>query len=243
MDQPFRRSACKLVLAAALAIPYSGASAAQAVAENSLLAMQEERIATSGQDAYPELKPVREALVRLDRSILRLRKIKGTPVEERLLFELSGDVERLYRFSQTIAQVDVADYSRSLSYDAELLESAAEIPDRSAIIQDVADDIHIKQPTLMRDLSIPIVTGRVVVRVVTKRGTVPVPGYVVTLNPVRWRGRDPMFRLPELSPSVGSVPPGRYEIAARREGSIVAKDVVRVGLASEKYVKIDLPVP
>jgi hypothetical protein len=147
--------------------------------------------------------------------------------------------------SQRLTATDEPDYARSLDHDAELLEEAiaATGTEREAILTDVLADLNIKQNAgagMGAGSSFP---GRVTVRVTTRRGTSSIPGYVIKLNPIRWRESDPMFRLPVLSPASGNVPPGRYEVSAMLNGQTVTSDVFRIGLASENDMRIDLSVP
>lgn len=166
------------------------------------------------------------------------------PEDERIT-KIFEDAVALQAASSRLSPDDIGDYVRSLDHDTQLLEAALDSsgPERDAILADVAEDLEIKRSAgngMGAGSSFP---GRVSIRVTTRRGVDAVPGYVIGLNPMRWRGQQPMFRLPILSPASGSVPPGRYEVIALRDGRPVARDIVRIGLAAEDTMEIDLPVP
>lgn len=165
--------------------------------------------------------------------------------EDKRIDKIFEDAVALQAASSRLSPDEVGDYVQSLDHDAQLLQAAldASEPERDAILADVAEDLEIKRSAgngMGAGSSFP---GRISIRVTTRRGVDAVPGYVIGLNPMRWRGQQPMFRLPLLSPASGSVPPGRYEVIALRDGQTVARDIVRIGLAAEDTMEIDLPVP
>jgi hypothetical protein len=186
----------------------------------------------------------------LDDSFTRLQQGLGRltaahPEQGRALAGIGRDAVALQAVSGRIRDSDAADFARSIGYDAELLARAVEAgnPEAASIIGDVALDLRVKRSAGSGMGAGSAFPGRVSVRVVTLRMGKSAPGYVIGLNPVGWSGREPMFRLPKLSPASGSVPPGRYEVSARAGGSTVARDIVRIGLAAEDDVAIELPVP
>jgi|GEM_PF-6634934 len=158
---------------------------------------------------------------------------------------LQQDLVALQENSDKIDPNDAEDYALSLGHDAALLEQASSASDalRASIIADVASDIAIKRNAGTGLGAGTSFSGRVAIRVVTKRGTLFVPGFVITLNPVRWSGQEPMYRLAHFSPADGAVPPGRYEVIASRDGVAVARDVLPVGLSGDDRIDIELAVP
>ncbi|WP_380780411.1 hypothetical protein [Sphingomonas sp. R86520] len=171
--------------------------------------------------------------------------IATLPEDDESLNAVQIDTSALREAASRITPADVPAYGRALDYDAELLETAARAParERAAIVADVAQDLSIKRQAGAGMGSGTTFKGRIAVRVVTRRGTIAVPGYVIALNPVRWSGATPMYRLPRLSPADALVPPGRYEVLALLAGACVARDVVPIGLFGDDRVDIDLPVP
>jgi hypothetical protein len=137
------------------------------------------------------------------------------------------------------------DYARSIQFNADLLAQASHAPRelREAILSDVAADLRLKVSAAASPGIGSTFNGRVPIRVTTRRGSADVNGYTITLNPVRYRGSEPFFRLAGLSPAEGVVPPGRYEIMATLAGTVRARDVVPIGLNAEDRMDIDLPVP
>lgn len=167
------------------------------------------------------------------------------PRQGLILDRIAEDTLALQTVAPQIRSADRVEFARSLNYNAWLVDQAANEDEAEAadILADVADDLEVKRLAVSTSGTAAAFTGRVHVRVVTLRNGLPAPGYIVTLNPIRWVSREPMYRLPTLSPAAGDVPPGRYEIAAIRQDSVQAKGVFRVGLAAEDEVSIELPVP
>lgn len=167
------------------------------------------------------------------------------PEDDRSLDAMQRDLMTLRMSSEQIAPEAEQDYALALSHNAQLLEAAtqAEGLERAALIADVEHDIAIKRFATIGMNAGTGFNGRISVRVVTMRGTASVPGYVIELNPVRWTGTDPMYRLASLSPSMGQVPPGRYEVIAKQGGVQVARDVMLIGVSGENTVELQLPVP
>lgn len=187
---------------------------------------------------------VAEAFGAMQDSIGRARAAMPEDARVRRIF---AQVVYLQGLSPRLRPEDAPDFARSLRHDAALLDEAvaATEAERAEILADVEADLEVKQSAgagLGAGTAFP---GRVAVTVVTRRrgSLADAPGYVITMNPVRWRGREPMFRLPRLSPATARVPPGRYEVVAFDGNSRVAGDILRIGLDAEDDVTVELPVP
>lgn len=167
------------------------------------------------------------------------------PAHEQLLARISQDAFALQIVLPRIRPTDEPEFARSISYNAALLDRARYAPDTeaTAILADVADDLEVKRLAASGMGASSTFPGRIRVRVHTIRNGQPVAGYRITLNPVRWRSQEPMYRLPNLSPASGEVPPGRYEVAAIQANVVKAREIFRIGLAAEDEVTIELPVP
>jgi len=167
------------------------------------------------------------------------------PTQEQLLSRISQDAFALQMVLPQIRPADEPEYARSIEHDARLLEQArtAAEPEAAAILADVADDLEVKRLASSGMGAGSAFPGRIKVRVKTLRNGQAAPGYRITLNPVRWRNQEPMYRLPSLSPASGDVPPGKYEVAALQDNVVKAREVFRVGLAAEDEVTIELSVP
>lgn len=170
----------------------------------------------------------------------------SNPSQEHLLIRIAEDTVALQVAAPTIKDEDRAEFARSMDYNAQLLEQAAiaSEQDSAAILADVADDLEVKRMAGSGMGVASAFPGRVKVHVVTIRNGQSAPGYVITLNPVRWGDKEPMYRLSSLTPAAaGEVPPGRYEVSAILQNSIQARAVFRVGLAAEDEMRLELPVP
>ena len=136
------------------------------------------------------------------------------------------------------------DYARSIEHQAAVLSAVPALPagGRGAAIADVADDLALKDargPGAGAGSRNP---GYVALRVVTRRHGKEIKGYAITLNPMRYRDKNPYLRLGPLTPSTGRVTPGRYEVTAWRGGAIAAREVFRIGLTAENEFTAELAV-
>ncbi len=167
------------------------------------------------------------------------------PEDDRSLDAVQRDLASLRMSSVRIAPEAAEDYAKAMSHNAALLEAAAQAQgfERAALIADVEKDIAIKRFASNGMNAGGTFNGRISVRIVTMRGTAPAPGYVIELNPMRWTGIAPMYRLASLSPSAGRVPPGRYEVIASQGGERVARGIFLIGVSGDDTVELELPVP
>src|SRR4029450_10721053 len=139
---------------------------------------------------------------------------------------------------------DAPEFARSMRYNAQLLGLATSAPDAEAavILADVADDLEVKRGAASGMAAGSGFPGRGRGRGGDKRNGEEVTGYKITLSPVRWRNGEPMYRLDNLSPAAGEVPPGRYEVAAILNDQVKAKEIFRIGLAANNVSNLELPV-
>lgn len=186
----------------------------------------------------------------LPESFTRLQSAIGSvaqtqPEQEATVSTIAVDAVALQAASSKIPAADRAEFARSLAYQSALLEQATSAPDAeaNAILRDVSADLAVKRLAGTQMAAGSSFPGRVRIRVETLRSGQAVTGYVIALNPVRWRQAEPMYRLSTLSPASGAVPPGRYEVSARLNNAVVARDVIGIGLAAEDQMRIQLAVP
>lgn len=170
---------------------------------------------------------------------------QARPDEESTVSAIAVDAVALQAASSKIPVADREEFARSINYQTVLLERAmsAPEPEAAAILRDVSADFTLKRTAAAGMGAGSAFPGRVRIRVETLRSGQGVTGYVIALNPVRWRQAVPMYRLPSLSPAAGAVPPGRYQVSASINNAVVASDVIGIGLAAENEVRIQLAVP
>lgn len=138
-------------------------------------------------------------------------------------------------------------YARSLIHDARLVTEASasnQASDAKKILADVQADLDLKSAARAGMGMASRFNGSVSISVNTIRDNKQVSGYVVALNPLRYKGSTPFIRFPRTSsPVAGVAPPGRYEMIALLDGHAVRSEVVDIGLAAQDSVTIDFPVP
>lgn len=194
--------------------------------------------------AQPREAAADAALANLQEALLEVRL--AAPERRGEIRTLLREVTRLRSAAMDRMQADQdADYARTVQFNADLLEDAVGAPSavRDEILTDVAADLQLKAAAAASPGIGSRFNGRVAIRVTTRRGAAAVNGYTIALNPVRYRGAEPFFRLAGFSPAEGAVPPGRYEVLAILSGSVRARDVIPIGLNAEDRVEIDLAVP
>ena len=169
----------------------------------------------------------------------------STQQQDQLLQEIASNAIAVQSVAFRIEPDGRAAFARSISYNATLLTEAQRASPAQAtlILGEVADDLRIKRASAASMGASTSFPGRVTVMVTTVRGANAVNGYEITLNPVLWRGQEPMYRLTSLSPATGTVPPGRYEVSALKNGAVANRNIYRIGLDADDVIKIQLPVP
>jgi hypothetical protein len=179
----------------------------------------------------------------LQRAIANARA--SAPDQRLKIREIAGLATVLQSRARLIPSAAATDYARSINHQAAVLAGIGELAaaDRVTAIAEVADDLGVKSDLGPGSGAGSRNPGYVAVKVVTKRLGGEVKGYSVTLNPVRYRHRAPFYRLGPLTPSSGLVTPGRYEVAAWRNGAIAARDIYRIGLHAEDEFIVELAIP
>ncbi|MER9546464.1 hypothetical protein NKI72_31295 [Mesorhizobium sp. M0437] len=138
-----------------------------------------------------------------------------------------------------------ASFCTSLAGLGSLLGQAAVKPDLTIpIIQSVADDLSLKVAFLTKNLALDSLRYAVSVTVSTKLSGSEVSGYIISANPLIYEDNaEPLFAFPQLSsPTTMDLPPGKYSIAASKEGKASCKRQLDVGGNGEKALNADCPL-
>jgi hypothetical protein len=139
-------------------------------------------------------------------------------------------------------------YAQTLSFDAQLLQSALGPENRSnekKILETVRDDLELK---IRYESAVSgagdAFRGKVTVSVRTKRGSEEQAGFIVSANPRRWASAQAMFPLGVSSPATGSLPPGIYQITVSNPGGIlVTTQDVSIGLSGNDSEDVVMLLP
>lgn len=138
--------------------------------------------------------------------------------------------------------VPTEDYQRSMAQNQALLATAGEMPDdpvSATVVGDVAEDLSAKAEHIM-DVSTTIAGAtaaaysEVDISIRTVHGSTEVNGYLIGFSPRHLAGSDSLFRFNNpTSPSVGKLPPGRYEMTAMLNGQVVQRQEVSIGILGQ----------
>lgn len=138
-------------------------------------------------------------------------------------------------------------YGRTLLFNADLLRAAALGRDAAVVkemLTQVDADLRIKASATKGMGMASRFNGKVVVHVVTVRAGQTVPGFVIVLNPLAYRGSIPFIRFEKISsPTTGHAPPGRYRLITLQNGVQSSAEVVDIGLDAQDNVTLEVQVP
>ncbi len=220
MTSPFCRSG--KLLALLLSMP--GANAVGQSLDQAFFSLQTAMTTAAAKPIDAAGRPPQQALDKLQAQVNVLQSISGQlPAEDRSL------------------------YAKALMHDASVIRAASRESDQgraAALISDIEADLKIKSSARAGMAMASRFNGKVSVSVNTKRANHTVGGYVIILNPVHYKGGAPFVRFDKVSsPTLGAVPPGRYEMIAQLDGTEVKREVVTIGLDAQSAVALDLQVP
>jgi hypothetical protein len=161
--------------------------------------------------------------------------------------KLRAEINTLQSISVQLPSEERTLYAKSLLHNAALIRLAALETDKArtaSILADVDADLKVKSAARAGMAMASRFNGMVSVSVNTKRANSIVGGYIIILNPLQYRGSEPFVRFDKASsPSVGAVPPGRYELIAKRDGTEVRREIVTIGLDAQDSIALDFQVP
>jgi hypothetical protein len=167
-------------------------------------------------------------------SLRALKQKSDAPDVYKALGEISEDWTFIeYSFGKVGSPTDkykeIMDYNRKLLNEAAMQANSG---DAAKLVYDVKEDLAVKAGYIR---TVPIASAaaysEVSVVVKTMKNQQEVHGYFIGFSPKYLSGQDPVYRFSNpTSPSEGSLPPGRYEMVAILNGTIIARQEVNIGV-------------